>query len=341
MLIGELAERSGVSARMLRHYDSIGLLSPSGRSPGGFREYSDADVQRLFHVEALKSLGLSLSEITGALADLSFSPATMVAELLERTRERLTREQELLGRLEQVQAHGPAAWSDVLLTIGLVRGLTLGSPSARQRFVLSWTGPHGQDAGLLAEAALSETDPIVAGSLRWALERVGEEAVPILAEGLRSPAPERRRRAVAALVELASPSALRALAGALRDPDRLVSGPAALAVGASGDTDAIPVLVSMVIDGPEDVDAARVLGQLAGDHVPADAIADLLAAGLDLAPVPARQRLATALAEIPGSRAEAVLNSLAADPDREVALTAAFVLRRRDLTIPTAVRSGP
>ncbi|WP_415750406.1 MerR family DNA-binding transcriptional regulator [Burkholderia sp. BCC1988] len=42
MRISELANRSGVSARMLRHYDAIGLVSPSGRTEAGYREYSQA-----------------------------------------------------------------------------------------------------------------------------------------------------------------------------------------------------------------------------------------------------------------------------------------------------------
>ena len=60
MLIGEVARRSGVSARMLRHYDSLGLVRPTGRTGGGYREYSGADIRRIFHIESLRSLGLSL-----------------------------------------------------------------------------------------------------------------------------------------------------------------------------------------------------------------------------------------------------------------------------------------
>ena len=50
MLIGEVARRSGVSSRMLRHYDTLGLVRPTGRTTGGYREYSDADIERLLHV---------------------------------------------------------------------------------------------------------------------------------------------------------------------------------------------------------------------------------------------------------------------------------------------------
>ena len=330
MLIGELSERSGVSARMLRHYDSIGLLSPAGRSHGGFREYSEADVQRLFHVEVLRSLGLSLNEVTEVLADLSFSPAAMVTQLLDRTRERLAQEEELLHNLEKVQASGPDAWSDVLHTIGLVRGLSGGSPSARQRFVLTLNGADGQDARLLAEAALSEADPIVAGAMYWALDRLGPEPVPVLAEALHSPVAERRRRAVAALAKLTSPEAFAALADAVHHTDPLVSGRAALASGARGNTEAIPTLVALVVEGRDDVDAAGVLGRLASDPQRGDEVAAAIAAALGQVDAPTRQRLATALGEIRGPRAAAELTALTADPDREVALTASFVLSSLD-----------
>lgn len=48
MLIGEVARRSGVSARMLRHYDALGLVRPTGRTVGGYRAYSADDVRRIF-----------------------------------------------------------------------------------------------------------------------------------------------------------------------------------------------------------------------------------------------------------------------------------------------------
>src|SRR5699024_2701655 len=114
---------------MLRHYDRIGLVSQTGRTPAGYRQYSNDDVRRLFHVEGLRSLGLSLQEITGVLNGVSFSPASMVEQLIARTHERLAQEEELLNRLRQVSSSDPTAWSDVLRTISLVRGLDANDPS--------------------------------------------------------------------------------------------------------------------------------------------------------------------------------------------------------------------
>ncbi|GAA2896971.1 MerR family transcriptional regulator [Pseudonocardia halophobica] len=329
MLIGEVSAQSGISARMLRHYDRIGLVSPTGRTQGGYRQYSDDDVRRLFHVEALRSLGLSLQDIADVLGDLSFSPAAMVEQLVARTHDRLAREEELLRRLDQVRASDPAAWSDVLRTIGLMRGLDAGDPSARQRFALSLAGEGERDVVPLAEAALKEADPNVAGALDWALARTGDSAIPVLAEALESPVPERRHRALAALVKIGSPRATAVLADAFRHPDPVVSGRAALVRAARGEADAVPALVALVVEGRDDVDAADALGGLASRHGRADEIARAIADELTRATGAARRRLASALADVPGPRAEATLTGLVDDPDRGVALTATFLLRVR------------
>src|SRR5829696_7546721 len=96
VLIGEVARRSGVSARMLRHYESLGLLRPSGRTGSGYREYSGEDIRRIFYIESLRSLGLSLREIGRALDDPGFTPSTLVDDLIRQTRERIAAETELL-----------------------------------------------------------------------------------------------------------------------------------------------------------------------------------------------------------------------------------------------------
>ncbi len=334
MLIGELAGRCGISARMLRHYDRIGLVSPTERTAGGYREYSPEDVRRLFHVEGLRSLGLSLQEIADILADLSFDPAAMVGDLISRTQERLRREEELLGRLTQVQASDATAWSDVLRTIGLLRGLDAADPSTRLRFALSAAGQAAADATTLAAAALGEADPQVAGALYWALAQTGDRALPLLAGALDSPDADRRRRAVTALVKIGSPDATSALAQAFGHPDPLVAARATLARGRLGNPDAIAGLVALVASGTDDVEASDVLGRLASDSDRADEAARAVAAALSQANVEARRRLATALAEIPGSLADSILSTLVDDGDRGVSVAASFVLRGRPATAP-------
>ncbi|WP_061960936.1 helix-turn-helix domain-containing protein [Demequina flava] len=61
--IGAVAERTGLSLRTLRHYDEVGLVTPSGRSEGGFRLYTDADVERILLVRRMKPLGFTLEEM--------------------------------------------------------------------------------------------------------------------------------------------------------------------------------------------------------------------------------------------------------------------------------------
>lgn len=61
--IGEVAEQTGLSIRSLRHWDEVGVVSPSGYTPGGFRLYSDADVERILLVRRMKPLDFTLEEM--------------------------------------------------------------------------------------------------------------------------------------------------------------------------------------------------------------------------------------------------------------------------------------
>lgn len=62
--IGEVAERTGVTQRTLRFYEEKGLLQPPNRMEGGFRLYSEADIQRVERIKRLQQLlGFSLAEI--------------------------------------------------------------------------------------------------------------------------------------------------------------------------------------------------------------------------------------------------------------------------------------
>jgi MerR family transcriptional regulator, repressor of the yfmOP operon len=62
--IGEAAARVGVSRRTLRYYEELGLLTPSERTPGGARRYTEDDVARLAHIRELQELmGFNLDEI--------------------------------------------------------------------------------------------------------------------------------------------------------------------------------------------------------------------------------------------------------------------------------------
>ncbi|BCJ40704.1 MerR family transcriptional regulator [Actinoplanes ianthinogenes] len=346
MLIGEVARRSGVSARMLRHYDSLGLVRPTGRTVGNYREYTPEDVRRIFHVEGLRSLGLSLRQIGRALDDPGFTPAALVGDLIRKTEERLAREHELLDRLRAVDAADPGGWQDVARLVDLLHGL--GSPHAerRQQAVLAPAEHAPAPAELLARAVLTEADPNVAGALSWALARAGPDGVAGLATGARSADVDVRRRAVLALAKLPGDEATALLTDTLGDADAVIRQRAALALGARGVDAAVPTLLGMVAGGPNDVEAAELLGALAGDPARADRIMGSLTAELGAATDPAvRLRLTQALAEMPGALALDTLRTLVDDADRPVALLASALVRalaeRSDPRAPGASPRAP
>jgi DNA-binding transcriptional MerR regulator len=89
-IVGAVAALTGVSVRTLHHYDHIGLVVPSVRTPAGYRGYTDADIERLHLVLVYRSVGMPLDEIRTLLDDSG-------ADVLEHLR----RQHELL--LEQAE----------------------------------------------------------------------------------------------------------------------------------------------------------------------------------------------------------------------------------------------
>lgn len=335
MLIGELARRTGVSARMLRHYDSLGLVSPTERSEGGYREYSHNDIVRIFRVESLRSLGMSLRDVQRALDDPDFTPAALVGELIAQTQHRLKREEELLGRLRQVDDTDPDTWSDVLGLVELVRDLGSDRPARRYQAVLSAAEHQPVPAQVLAEALLTEADPNVSGALRWSLARLGSNGVAALAPGLNAPDIEVRRQAVLAITAIPGTEVTTLLEHALTDPDLTVRSRAAIELASRGRTLAVPTLIDAVIAGARDVEAGEALGALARTEEIAEVITAKLSTALDEVDEPAsRSRLTQALSELPGPAAHRVLTLLTTDGDRVVSLTARAVLSSREKVGP-------
>lgn len=331
MLIGEVARRSGVSARMLRHYDALGLVRPTDRTPGGYREYSSDDIRRLFHVEGLRSLGLSLRDVARALDDPAFTPMDLVQRLIAQARQRITDDEALLGRLGHIEAAGPDAWGEVLETVALLQELASDDAMVRQRAALVSAGTAAAPANVLVGAALKETDPNVAGALRLAVARSEGDVTTALVAGLAASDGRVRLRAVVLLADRPDADATAALHQALDDGDVDVARAAALALGARGEAAAAATLVEMVVAGANDIDAGDALSGLAtrselADRIAADLVAHIDADGTG---APALRRIAQALAEIPGDVASDALAVLAASEEPSVALPAAYVIEQR------------
>ncbi|WP_296597636.1 Cu(I)-responsive transcriptional regulator [Phenylobacterium sp.] len=68
MNIGQAAKASGVSAKMIRYYDEIGLVRPASRTESNYREYDDRSLNELRFIRRARSLGFSMPEITQLLS---------------------------------------------------------------------------------------------------------------------------------------------------------------------------------------------------------------------------------------------------------------------------------
>lgn len=84
--IGEVAERTGLSIRTLRHYDEVGVVSPSGYTPGGFRLYSRDDIERIMLIRRMKPLEFTLEEMRDFLDAVEHPGAPGARETIDSVR---------------------------------------------------------------------------------------------------------------------------------------------------------------------------------------------------------------------------------------------------------------
>jgi len=103
--VGELARRTGLTVRTLHHYDEIGLLRPSLRTPSGHRLYEGGDVARLQQIQSLRAMGFPLEEIRGLLESPGLSSPRVLRLHLARLREQIARQTRLAERLEALAHH--------------------------------------------------------------------------------------------------------------------------------------------------------------------------------------------------------------------------------------------
>ena len=99
--IHEVCERTGLTAHTLRYYEKEKLLPSVGRSAGGFRQYTDEDMESLAMICCLKNTGMSLQDIARFMELTREGDQTLRerCELLKRHRERV------LERMEEMQRH--------------------------------------------------------------------------------------------------------------------------------------------------------------------------------------------------------------------------------------------
>ena len=103
--IGPVAVQVGLSMRTIRYYEEIGLVTPSGRSVGGFRLYDASDVARLLLIKRMKPLGYPLEAMARLLRLIDMvSSSGATAEVAERGRADLRRfADEVVDRVEDLR----------------------------------------------------------------------------------------------------------------------------------------------------------------------------------------------------------------------------------------------
>ncbi|MBT2617578.1 MerR family transcriptional regulator [Bacillus sp. ISL-78] len=100
--VGELAKQTGLTVRMLHHYDKIGLFSPSQSSHKGHRIYTEIDITKLQQIISLKQLGFALDEIKEMMENPNLNPVELIKVQLESVKKTIQIQEQLCSRLERI-----------------------------------------------------------------------------------------------------------------------------------------------------------------------------------------------------------------------------------------------
>lgn len=223
MRIGELAGLVGTSTRAIRHYHRIGLLAEPARKANGYREYSLRDAVELARVRRLTELGLSLDEVSDALAgdagrDLTEILRELGADLARQEEDIRQRRVRLALLLRQAEAGGKlsgqapvspglAALFDRMSDVAAAKPGPEPAMAAKDREILALleTGPPSRDTGWLSELTRGfNADPEAAGQAYAVYARLDELAglpaddprVEETAQALVAAMPETVRKAI-------------------------------------------------------------------------------------------------------------------------------------------------
>lgn len=133
MNIGQAATASGISAKMIRHYESIDLIKPGPRTDAGYRIYSDKDVHTLRFIKRARSLGFSLEQIRTLLSlwqDAHRASADVKAVALEHVGELDRRIAELTDMRNTLSDLARSCNGDARADCPILRGLEAPAGSA-------------------------------------------------------------------------------------------------------------------------------------------------------------------------------------------------------------------
>ena len=101
MNIGEVTKRSGLSSKMIRDYEKIGLIRPAGRSESGYRRYTEQDLENLSFIRHARDVDFSLAQIK-TLLQLKSNPQRTSAEVKRLTAEHIATLQAKIDRLQDM-----------------------------------------------------------------------------------------------------------------------------------------------------------------------------------------------------------------------------------------------
>lgn len=254
--IGDLARRTGLTSRTLRHYDQLGLLVPSGRTSGDVRLYGTDDVGRLLAIQHLKSLGLSLTDIGSALDDPSFDAGSALDDHIALVEDRIAAETDLLVRLRRLRGAAETGWHEVVEVIALTERLR--HPDAAVRFRTALESPVDVPLDELVDLLRGDPEPGVREVATWAVAQHGSAAVAAVVAQLDDPDPAVRLQMAHVASKLRDPAAVPGLVRLLNDSDAAVRAKAVFALGRLVVPSTVGDLVAVLGDADESVASAAV-----------------------------------------------------------------------------------
>jgi DNA-binding transcriptional MerR regulator len=182
--VGELAALANLTVRTLHHYDAIALLRPSARSDAGYRLYDRDDVARLHRIQALRALGMSLSDIGLALDTPEGSPLAIVDRQLAALDERIAEATRMRAQLTRLRAELMAGGSPAMSTWLTTLEMTMERTSMYEKYLTpdelarlpmygdeqvrrEWQVLVEQAAGLIRSEVPPDAEAARAFALRW------------------------------------------------------------------------------------------------------------------------------------------------------------------------------